>query len=170
MKALDKLPEVEEVQQESEVVLRFPQPEQLSPPILMLDEVTFGYTKERTILSSVNLNANLQSRICIVGDNGAGKTTLLKLLIGDLDPVSGVRHVHRNLAIGYFTQHHVDQLVMNQTPVQFMASKQPGKPDEHYRQYLGRFGVTGDLALQSLQTLSGGQKSRVAFAAMTLTK
>lgn len=56
----------------------------------------------------------------------AGKTTLLKLLTGENEPTKGIRHVHRNLAIGYFTQHHVDQLTMNQVPLQFMASKDPG--------------------------------------------
>ncbi len=162
--------EVEAVEFEPPVVLKFPSPEALSPPILQLDGVTFGYTPERVILRGVNLNANFQSRICIVGDNGSGKTTLLKLLTGELEPSSGIRHTHRNLAIGYFTQHHVDQLSMNQSPLQFMASKDPGKNEEHYRRYLGGFGITGDLSLQSLATLSGGQKSRVAFAAMTLTK
>lgn len=117
---------MEAVEKDAAVVLKFPQPESLSPPIVQLDEVTFGYNAEKTILKNVNLNANLQSRICIVGDNGSGKTTLLKLLTGELEPVSGIRHVHRNLSIGYFTQHHVDQLTMNQSPLQFMASKQPG--------------------------------------------
>ena len=118
--------EVEAVEIDGPVVLKFPDPEPLNPPILQLDEVTFGYDSSRTILKDVNLNANFQSRICIVGDNGSGKTTLLKLLTGDLEPRTGIRHVHRNLSIGYFTQHHVDQLSMNQSPLQFMASKDPG--------------------------------------------
>lgn len=170
IKQLEKLKELEPVEVEAGVVLKFPEPELLAPPILQLDEVTFGYSKDKIILRNVDLNANMQSRIVIVGDNGSGKTTLLKILIGEHEPTSGVRHCHRNLAIGYFTQHHVDQLTMNVTPIQFMASRDPGKNEEHYRKYLGRFGVTGDLSLQPLGTLSGGQKSRVAFAAMTLTK
>jgi ATP-binding cassette subfamily F protein 3 len=117
---------VEAVEKESEVVLRFPEPEALTPPILQLDEATFAYEKGNIILNKINLNTNLESRICIVGDNGSGKTTLLKLLTGDLEPSSGIRHAHRNLAIGYFSQHHVDQLSMNMSPLQFMASKYPG--------------------------------------------
>ena len=62
-----------------------------------------------------------------VGENGAGKTTLLKLLLGNLDPVKGIRHVHRNLKIGYFTQHHVDQLDMSQSSVELLASGFPGE-------------------------------------------
>ena len=100
----------------------------------------------------------------------SGKTTLLKILTGDLTPLSGTRHAHRNLAIGYFAQHHVDQLNFNYCALQLMAKRAPGKGEEHYRKYLAGFGVTGDLSLQSLATLSGGQKSRVAFAAMTLSE
>ena len=72
--------------------------------------------------------AGAESRICIVGDNGAGKTTLLKILLGELTPVEGSRHAHRNLRIGYFSQHHVDQLDMNMNSVEVLAARQPGKP------------------------------------------
>ena len=61
-----------------------------------------------------------------VGGNGTGKTTLLKLLMGDLRPVSGVHHAHRSLRIGYFSQHHVDQLDMNVSAVQVLEAKFPG--------------------------------------------
>ena len=115
------------VEKETEVVIRFPEPEALTPPILQLDEMSFAYdSKSDLILNKISLNANLESRICIVGDNGSGKTTLLKILTGELEPTSGIRHSHRNLAIGYFSQHHVDQLEMNLSPLQFMANKYPG--------------------------------------------
>ncbi|GIY09530.1 ATP-binding cassette sub-family F member 3 [Caerostris darwini] len=169
LKMLEKLPELKPVEKESAVVLRFPNPEFLQPPVLQLDEVTFSYSSSPTIvLNNVNLSANMGSRICIVGDNGSGKTTLLKLLIGDLEPTKGIRHSHRNLVVGYFTQHHVDQLDMNLSSLEFLAKRFPGKSSEEYRRQLGCFGVTGDLALQSVASLSGGQKSRVAFAAMAM--
>ncbi|XP_074599540.1 ATP-binding cassette sub-family F member 3 isoform X2 [Brevipalpus obovatus] len=168
LKMLEKLPELKPVEKEEKVVLKFPEVEPLSgSPILQLDEVSFGFGSD-DILHKISLNANLESRICIVGDNGSGKTTLLKILTGELNPRSGERKAHRNLKIGYFSQHHVDQLSMNLSSIEFLASKFPGKPSEHYRNYLGRFGVTGDLGVQPIQSLSGGQKSRVAFAAMCL--
>lgn len=128
IKALERLEEVPKVEKEAQVVIRFPDPEALTPPILQLDEVSFAYDQNSgLILNKVCLNANLESRICIVGDNGSGKTTLLKILNGQLSPTSGIRHAHRNLAIGYFSQHHVDQLTMNLSPLEFMAQKSPGK-------------------------------------------
>jgi ATP-binding cassette subfamily F protein 3 len=168
IKMLEKLPELQPVEKETEVVLRFPDPEYLNPPVLQMDEVTFGYTPEQTVLLNVSLSASMESRICIVGDNGAGKTTLLKILMGDLNPRKGFRHAHRNLRIGYFSQHHVDQLDMNITSIDLLAARFPGKPAEEYRRQLGCFGVSGDLALQQVSSLSGGQKSRLAFAAMCM--
>lgn len=168
IKMLDKLPVLKPVEKEAVVSLRFPNPEPLQPPVLQLDEVGFAYHAGQPVLKNVNLSANMGSRICIVGDNGSGKTTLLKLLIGENEPTKGIRHSHRQLVVGYFTQHHVDQLDMNVSSLEFLAKKFPGKTAEEYRRQLGGFGVTGDLALQSVASLSGGQKSRVAFAAMAM--
>jgi ATP-binding cassette subfamily F protein 3 len=171
IKMIEKLPPLEPVLKESKVVLKFADPEPIAgAPILQLDEVSFRYADNLPyILDGVCANATLESRICIVGDNGSGKTTLLKLLNGHMDPSKGMRNVHRSLNIGYFSQHHVDQLTMNQCGIEFLATKFPGKPSEYYRGYLGRFGVTGDLGTQPIAALSGGQKSRVAFAAMALS-
>jgi ATP-binding cassette subfamily F protein 3 len=100
-----------------------------------------------------------------------GKTTLLKLLMGQLDPTKGIIQRHGRLRVAYFSQHHVDALeidsdVKRATSVDFLMSKLPGKPEEEYRSMLARFGIAGSTALQPIQTLSGGQKSRVVFALM----
>uniref|UniRef100_R4FQH0 ATP-binding cassette sub-family F member 3 n=1 Tax=Rhodnius prolixus TaxID=13249 RepID=R4FQH0_RHOPR len=169
IKMLEKLPELKPIEKEVEVVLRFPEVDPLSPPILQLKEVSFGYSPEKMVLQNIEVGATLDSRICIVGDNGAGKTTLLKLILGILSPTSGTRVVHRNLRFAYFSQHHVDQLQMNCSAVELLQQEFPGKPMEEYRRQLGSFGVSGDLALQVVASLSGGQKSRVAFAKMCMS-
>lgn len=166
IKMLDKMPELKPMEKEGEVTLRFPDVVPLSPPILQLNEVSFRYNEGIELFSNVNLTASLESRICIVGENGAGKTTLLKIITGTLSATRGTVHIHRNLKFGYFSQHHVDQLDMRVCPVELLQNHFPGKPIEEYRRMLGSFGVTGDLALQNINSLSGGQKSRVAFALM----
>lgn len=104
-------PELKPVEKETEVVLRFPEVEYLNPPVLTMDEVSFKYPgTDKIIFSNVNLGANAESRICIVGENGAGKTTLLKIVMGMLSPTSGILHTHRGLKYGYFAQHHVVSL------------------------------------------------------------
>ncbi|XP_071500868.1 ATP-binding cassette sub-family F member 3-like [Diadema antillarum] len=167
IKQLEKLPKLIPVEKESDVILRFPADiQKLSPPILQLDEVDFNYGPDARIFSKVDISANMESRICIVGENGSGKTTLLKILLGELSPTSGVRHCHRNLKIGYFSQHHIDTMNFDLTAIEVMAQRFPGKNVEQYRQQLGSFGVTGDLATRPVSSLSGGQKSRVVFALM----
>lgn len=167
IKMLEKLPDLKPIEKEGEVTLRFPDVEPLSPPILQLNEVSYSYNEGKDyVFSGVNLTASLQSRICIVGENGAGKTTLLKIITGALSPTKGTVHVHRNLKFGYFSQHHVDQLDMRVCPVELLQNNFPGKPTEEYRRMLGSFGISGNLALQTINSLSGGQKSRVAFALM----
>ncbi|KAI5629934.1 ATP-binding cassette sub-family F member 3, partial [Silurus asotus] len=95
LKLLEKLPELKPIEKESEVILRFPDNfEKLSPPILQLDELEFYYTPQQRLFTGLCVSADLDSRICIVGENGAGKSTLLKLLMGDLTPISGTRHAH----------------------------------------------------------------------------
>lgn len=170
LKLLAKLPELRPVEKEIEVVLKFPVVEPLSPPILQLDEVSFAYSRGQDVLMDITLNASLESRICIVGDNGAGKTTLLKLVMGLITPTRGQVTVNRHLRFGYFSQHHVDQLEMNVNCVELLQRGSPGQNAEEYRRQLGGFGITGDTALQTVASLSGGQKSRVAFARMCLTK
>ncbi|EAA28430.1 putative positive effector protein GCN20 [Neurospora crassa] len=170
IKKLEKMPVLEPPETEYSVHFKFPEVEKLSPPIVQMSEVTFGYSPDKILLRNVDLDVQLDSRIGIVGPNGAGKTTILKLLVGKLSPTSGLITMHPRLRIGFFAQHHVDALDLNASAVSFMAKTYPGKTDEEYRRQLGAFGITGTTGLQKMALLSGGQKSRVAFACLALTQ
>ncbi|XP_075160357.1 ATP-binding cassette sub-family F member 3 [Haematobia irritans] len=172
IKMLEKLPELKPVEKEIEVKLKFPDVEPLNPPVLAISDIEFRYNPNDPlpVFKNVNLSATSDSRICIVGENGAGKSTLLKIIVGQLTTPLGNIVLHRSLRIGYFAQHHVDHLNMNLTCVGVLAEQFPGRPDEEYRRQLGSFGVSGPLALQSLASLSGGQKSRVALAKMCMAE
>ncbi|KAL4790622.1 P-loop containing nucleoside triphosphate hydrolase protein [Aspergillus venezuelensis] len=169
IKKLEKMPVLTPPESDYVVHFKFPEVEKLSPPIVQMTEVTFGYSKDKLLLKNVDLDVQLDSRIGIVGPNGAGKTTVLKLLTGQLEPTSGLKSNHPRLRIGFFAQHHVDALDMTTSAVSFMAKTYPGKTDEEYRRHLGAFGITGMTSLQRMELLSGGQKSRVAFACLSLT-
>ncbi|KAF8640386.1 hypothetical protein AX17_000056 [Amanita inopinata Kibby_2008] len=167
IKILEKLPDLQPPEQEEVETFRFPDTEKISPPLLQLSEVTFGYT-DQTILDHVNFDVGIDSRMAIVGANGTGKSTLIKLLTGELRPLSGQVNRNGRLRIGYFAQHHVDTLIPTMSPVQFLASKFPGKSEQEYRAHLGNFQISGMTGLQMIGTLSGGQKSRVAFSLLSL--
>lgn len=169
IKKLEKMPVLDAPEAEYSVHFKFPDVEKLSPPIIQMSNVSFGYAKDRPLLKNVDLDVQLDSRIGIVGPNGAGKTTALKLLIGALEPTSGLISSNPRLRLGFFAQHHVDALDLTLSAVAFMAAKFPGRSDEEYRRHLGAFGITGTTGLQKMALLSGGQKSRVAFACLGLT-
>ncbi|KAL1306704.1 hypothetical protein AAFC00_005373 [Neodothiora populina] len=168
IKKLEKMPILEAPESVYTVSFKFPDVDKMSPPIIQMDNVSFGYTPDKLLLKNVDLDVQLDSRIGIVGPNGAGKTTALKLLIGALTPTSGLISQNPRLRVGFFAQHHVDALDMNMSAVGFMAANYHGRSDEEYRRHLGAFGITGMTGLQKMGLLSGGQKSRVAFACLSL--
>lgn len=168
IKKLEKLPILEPPEDDKIVTFKFPEVEKLSPPVLQLQEVSFGYDPSKLLLKDVNFDMQMDSRVAIVGANGCGKTTLLKILMETLRPLSGFVAKNTRLRIGYFAQHHVDSMDLNLNAVTWLSQEYPGKTDEDYRRHLGAFGITGSLGLTKMQLLSGGQKSRVAFAALCL--
>ena len=131
------MPVLEPPESEYVVHFKFPEVEKLSPPIVQMSGVAFGYTADKPLLRNVDLDVQLDSRIGIVGPNGAGKTTVLKLLIGQLQPSKGIISQNPRLRVGFFAQHHVDALDMNTSAVAFMAKNYPGRVDEEYRRHLG---------------------------------
>ena len=165
IKSLNKMELIEEVLEDPTCVFQFPDMEKLAPPLLRIDDGSFGYGGE-PILSDININIDMETRMAILGRNGCGKTTLLKLLEENLSLKTGQFYKHRRLRVATFTQHHIDQLNLMLSPLEQLAEMYPNTPSEAIRAHLGSFGITGNLALRPICFLSGGQKSRVAFAAV----
>ena len=132
IKELERLPVLEMPEKESGEHFTLPETDKISPPLLQLDNVTFGYSEDKILLRNVNFDVTLDSRIALIGSNGAGKSTLIKLLINQLSPLSGDAKRNPRLRIGYFSQHHIDQLDLTQSPVAFLASRFPGRTEQEY--------------------------------------
>ena len=96
----------------------FPNPEKISPPLCRLDEAKIGWVPGEPVLTGVNLNVDLETRIALVGPNGAGKSTLLKALFGELELQDGYSFLHNRLRVGVFTQHHMDQFDLRLSAVE----------------------------------------------------
>ncbi len=73
----------------------FPDPEPLSQAAVICQSVSFGYGKDKILLSDVHCNIDVNSRVGVLGANGVGKSTLIKLLTGDLEPLGmSIHHMH----------------------------------------------------------------------------
>lgn len=166
IKKLEKMEVLPDIIEDPTLSFTFPKCTPLNPPVIQFKDVCFGYKENEPIFEDVNFSIDLDSRIAIVGPNGAGKSTLLNLIAGDIEPTKGYLFKHGRLRLARFSQHHVDQLDLSMTPVEVLKSAFPGKELLEYRSFLGRYGISGDLAGQKIDTLSGGQKSRVVFALM----
>lgn len=161
----------ESVTSDKSVSIRFVPCGKLPPPVIQLQAVSFRYNDNSPYLyQNLEFGADLDSRICLVGPNGAGKSTLLKLISGELTPTDGMVRRHHQLRLATYSQHFVDQLKMDDTPLTFMLREFPvdqdGKPNsiEGMRSIVGRFGVTGACQTMKMSQLSDGQKSRVIFS------
>jgi len=167
IKILEKLPVLYPPEPPEVVKFGFnaPAEERINGNLLQMDNVEFRYSStNRQIFTGIDLSCDSKSRIAIVGENGAGKSTLLKLLLGRLEPTKGYVTHNRNCRIAYFAQHHIEDFDLSLNPIETLRDFKPGKTAEEYRRILGGFGCTGDVATRKMNVLSGGQKSRVAFA------
>jgi len=164
IKSLNRMELVEEIMNDPTCVFNFPTPEQLNPPLLKIEDGSFGYEADKPLIKGIEFGIDMDSRIAIVGSNGCGKTTLLNLLLGELELTDGQQSRNAKLRISMFTQHFIDQLDLKLSPLEQLMRDFPGNTQEKIRGYLGSFGITGPMALRPHYLLSGGQKSRVAFA------
>lgn len=171
IKALDRMGRVDEIINDPDYKFEFPSPDDRpGPPIISFSDASFGYPGGPLLFKNLNFGIDLDSRIAMVGPNGIGKSTILKLIAGELQPTSGTVFRSAKVRIAVFSQHHVDGLDLSSNPLLYMMRCFPGVPEQKLRGHLGSFGITGNLALQPMYTLSGGQKSRVAFSKITFKK
>jgi len=164
LKKLSKMSPIPSVVEDPSFAFSFPTPEPLRPPVVQFTDVSFGYKPGQLLFPKLNFSFDMETRIALVGANGQGKSTILSLICDDLKPRSGYIFRNSRLRIAKFSQHHVDQMPLDKTPLEFLQSDYPGRDAQAYRDMLGRYGISGDMVFQKNFSLSGGQKSRVAFA------
>jgi ATP-binding cassette subfamily F protein 3 len=162
---------------EVDAVWRFsiPNPEPIGRPIIAIDDVSFDYDQSlkdesEFLLQKVNFGVDLTSRIGILGANGAGKSTLLNLIMGSLQPKKGKCTINGRLRIGHFTQHSADKFDLQLSAVENMLNLFNKADDQEMRSFVGKFQIQGVDAIKPMFLLSGGQKSRVAFASLAYQK
>lgn len=137
--------------------------------LIVIEDGFFGYVPDRPIFEHLCFTVKRNTRAVIIGANGIGKSTLINLLMGNLKLDKGFYQIVSNLRIAHFSQHHVDQLDYKSTPLQYMLKQfKADHPIHEIRSQLGKFGINGEQSLQPIQSLSGGQKTRVVLAACAM--
>ncbi|CAN1570622.1 Uup ATPase components of ABC transporters with duplicated ATPase domains [Paracoccaceae bacterium] len=167
VKMLEKLTPITAPEDAKKVVFTFPEPEELAPPIINLDGAAVGYGGP-LILKKLNLRIDQDDRIALLGRNGEGKSTLSKLLAGKLQPAEGKFSRSSKLRIGYFAQHQVDELHIDETPLQHVQRMRPAEMQARLRSRLAGFGLMADQADTVVGRLSGGQKARLSLLLATI--
>jgi ATP-binding cassette subfamily F protein 3 len=148
----------------------FATPAKLPRPLLALENQAAGY-EGRLIVEGVNLTMAPGDRIALLGRNGAGKSTLMKLLAGELPALGGVRTEARDLRLGYFAQHQLEQLALKDSPLQQLRDlddrlrgERSRAPEQDQRDFLAGFGFRGDRVFEPVAPFSGGEKARLVLA------
>ena len=167
LKALSKMQPITTPQEAGLKRFDFPNPEELSPPIIHMDGSSTGYG-DTTVLSKLNLRIDQDDRIALLGKNGQGKSTLSKLLSDRLPSMTGKLTKSSKLRIGYFAQHQVDELHVDETPLDHLRRERPAETPAKWRARLSGFGLMADQADTIVGKLSGGQKARLSLLLATL--
>lgn len=167
VKMLEKMETITPPEEAAKRVFTFPEPEEMSPPIVNVEGADVGYDGT-PVLRKLNLRIDQDDRIALLGKNGQGKSTLSKLLSGRLDAMAGRVVMSSKLRIGYFAQHQVDELFIDETPLDHIKRLRPDEGQARLRARLAGFGLGADQADTLVAKLSGGQKARLSLLLATL--
>ena len=167
LKALERMKPIAEIVGDSVAGFNFPEPEELSPPIVRMDGASAGYG-DTVVLRNLDLRIDQDDRIALLGANGQGKSTLAKLISGRLQTKSGQMHTSNKLRIGYFAQHQVDELYLDETPIQHLMRERPTETPARIRARLAAGGLGPEAHETVVARLSGGQKARLSMLLATL--
>lgn len=163
IKALERMELIAQAHVDSPFDFGFAKPGRMPNPLLTLDKVDVGYG-QTCVIKHAGLSISPGDRIGLLGPNGAGKSSLIKVLAGDMQPLSGNRNEAEALKIGYFAQHQLEQLRLDESPLWHLQRLDKQATEKDLRNFLGGFDFCGDKVLEAVKPFSGGEKARLVLA------
>ncbi|NOT11272.1 MAG: ATP-binding cassette domain-containing protein [Methylococcaceae bacterium] len=163
IKALERMEMIAQAHVDSPFDFCFARPGKMPNPLLTLENADIGYG-DKKIIHRANLSISPGDRIGLLGANGAGKSSLIKVLAGDLQVLTGKRLEAESLKIGYFAQHQLEQLRLDESPLWHLQQINKQATEKDLRNFLGGFDFQGDKVLEQVKPFSGGEKARLVLA------
>ncbi|WP_018986572.1 ATP-binding cassette domain-containing protein [Methylophilus methylotrophus] len=163
IKALERMELISAAHVDSPFSFGFREAGPAPDPLLVMNQVVLGYA-DKPLVKLAHLAIRPGERIGLLGKNGAGKSTLIKALAQSETLLAGERVEGKDLRIGYFAQHQLEQLVASDSPLQHLQRLDPLAREQELLDFLGSFDFRGDMARMPCGPFSGGEKSRLALA------
>ncbi|OQK17604.1 ABC transporter ATP-binding protein [Methyloprofundus sedimenti] len=163
IKSLQRMELIAQAHVDSPFHFSFPPPGKLPNPMIKLENIGIGYG-ETNILNNINLFISPGDRIGLLGPNGAGKSTLIKVLANELDINTGEIQFADTLKLGYFAQHQLEQLNLEESPLWHLQKINPKATEKQLRNFLGGFNFKDDKIFDPIAPFSGGEKARLVLA------
>ncbi|MEE9510552.1 MAG: ATP-binding cassette domain-containing protein [Gammaproteobacteria bacterium] len=165
IKMLERMQQIAPAHVDSPFRFHFIEPQKQPQHLLGLTDAAVGYG-ENVILDNIDLNLIAGDRIGLLGVNGAGKSTLVKALSTGSTLLKGERILSKDTKIGYFAQHQLELLRPEHSPIDHLRDYAPDDREQDHRNYLGRFGFSGERIFEPVAPFSGGEKARLVLALM----
>ena len=168
IKALERMELIAPAHIDSPFQFKIPETDKISNPLITLENADLGYSD--SIVRNVKIAFRPGDRIGLLGVNGAGKSTFIKSLKGELPLLNGQKVEGKNLKVGYFSQHQVDDLNLEKSPIDHLLRVDEKASEPEIRSFLGGFNFRGDKAKNSIKNFSGGEKARLALSIIAFQK
>jgi len=169
LKALERMDTIAAAQVENPFHFEFYPCQNLKHQIVELEHADIGYG-DHLVFQDLNFSVTAGARIGLLGRNGAGKSTLIKAMSGEKDLQKGELKTAKDLHIGYFAQHQLEQLDPSSSCIEHVLQLDPKASEQDIKNFLGGFGFRGDKADTPIKPFSGGEKARLALALIVYQK
>ena len=168
VKQLEKLDRIEvDLEDRSALAVKFPPAPRSGDIVFKSVDLTVGYDG-KAVFRNADIEVRRGEKVALVGRNGEGKTTLMRVIMNELDPISGEARVGYNVNIGYYAQNQEDILDKNDTVFGTLDRVAVGDIRTKLRDILGAFLFKGEDIDKKVAVLSGGERARLAMAKLIL--